>query len=98
MKKLLLSLGAFSLAFAAPVVLPTAASAEPATDIVEFCKDYVETYGSDPFNQGECVQAFRSDPNAFAAVICGALKDLDYLSDWGFKNQGECVVYFRSWI
>lgn len=96
MKKLLLSLGAFSLAFAAPVVLPTAASAEPATDIVEFCKAYVETYGSDPWNVGECVQVFQSDPNAFAAIVCGYLKDADYLSYWDFKNQGECVVYVRS--
>lgn len=91
MKKLLLSLGAFSLAFAAPVVLPTAASAEPATDVVEFCKAYVEAYGSDPWNEGECVQVFRSDPNAFAAVLCGYLRDSDQLSFVGARNQGECV-------
>lgn len=96
MKKLLLSLGAFSLAVAAPVVLPTAASAEPATDIVEFCKAYVEANGSDPWNQGECVQVFRSDPNAFAAVLCGYLRETDQLSSYGFKNQGDCVSYVRS--
>lgn len=96
MRKLLLSLGAFSLVFAAPVVLPTAASAEPATDIVEFCKAYVEDNGSDPWNEGECVQVFRSNPNAFAAVVCGYLRETDQLSFVGAKNQGECVGIVNS--
>lgn len=95
MKKLLLSLSAAALVFAAPVTVPTAASAAPATDVVEFCKAFVAA--TTGVTLGDCVSYFRQDSNAAAATYCRILSAFDLLGDFGFKNVGQCVSTLKSY-
>ena len=96
MKKILLSLSACLLAFAAPMAVPTAASAAPATDIVGFCKSIIDNFPNQSL--GGCISFFRSDPNAFAAHFCGYFKNEGALGYFGFQNQGECVTFIKSLV
>ena len=92
MKKLLLSLGACSMAFAAPVAVPTAAVAAPNTGIVNICKALVdEGYYT---SVGECAR--------YAAEVCNEVKKdggfpLTLLDGTVLKNQGECVNYVKAY-
>jgi hypothetical protein len=91
MKKLILSLGAGSLAFAAPVAFPTAAVAAPNTGILAICKVLVAE--GDYSSVGECAR--------YAAEVCNQAKKeglfpLDLGDGTILKNQGECVNYVKS--
>lgn len=94
MKKILLSLSACSLAFAAPMAVPTAASAAPATDVVSYCKSIIQYFPNESL--GNCISFFRSDPNAAAAHFCGILKREGLLAEIGFANMGECVITLKN--
>lgn len=94
MKKILLSLSACSLAFAAPMAVPTAASAAPATDVVSYCKLIIQYYPNESL--GNCISFFRSDPNAAAAHFCGFIKNEGLLADFGFANMGDCVITLKN--
>ncbi|MEO7634720.1 MAG: hypothetical protein ABIS38_03610 [Sphingomicrobium sp.] len=87
MKKLFMSLSACTLIFAAPVAVPTAASAESNRPIVELCKDFIAANPGVYANLGECV----STPARF----CNEVKKAGFLELFGFKNQGECVNYIK---
>ncbi|MEO7634721.1 MAG: hypothetical protein ABIS38_03615 [Sphingomicrobium sp.] len=93
MKKLLLSLGACSLAFVAPVAVPTAAIAQADnSSIVKLCKSIIAAYPGAFKNLGECV--------SFPAKICNEVKKADgFPIDAGdgtiLRNHGECVNYVK---
>jgi hypothetical protein len=94
MKKLLLSMSAFSLTFAASLAVPAPASADPgkgrAAEYAEFCKFFITI---DPItNVGECLSGSRSDHfSAFPAHYCNLLDNADLLEFYGYRNLGECI-------
>jgi hypothetical protein len=96
MKKLILSLGACSLAFAAPVAVPTTAIAQAdnsASNLLALCRAAI---AEDPTlfkSLGECV--------SLPAQVCNEVKKAgEFPLDLGggviLKNQGECVNYVKA--
>lgn len=95
MKKTLLTLGALSLAFAAPFAAPSPATAEPVNseaDIIQLCLQLIEIFPE--FSLGECVAYAQSNEAALPAQACNAIRDFG--NDQGFRNQGECIAYYRE--
>jgi hypothetical protein len=100
MKKLILSLGACSLAFAAPVAVPTAAVAQADnSSIVNVCKafqaDDPAGFQAEFGNLGQCA--------SYPAKVCNALKkEGDFPIDLGdgtvLRNQGDCVNFLKAAI
>jgi hypothetical protein len=96
MKKLILSLGAGSLAFAAPVAFPAAAVAQADnSSIVKLCKAVIAEDPTSFNNLGECV--------SLPAQACNAAKKAgEFPLDVGdgviLKNQGECVNYVKAFL
>jgi hypothetical protein len=94
MKKLILSLGAGSLAFAAPVAFPTAAVAQADnSSIVKACKAFMAENPGVYDSVGQCT----SQP----AKLCNEVKKAEgFPFDVGdgtiLKNQGECVNYVKA--
>ena len=92
MKKLLLTVGAFALAFT-PLAVSTPAFAEPgkgeATGIVNYCKEIISSFPG--HSLGECIAFFRSDPSAFAAHWCLYFEREGLLDDFGYDNMGDCI-------
>lgn len=99
MKKMLLALGACSLAMA-PAMVPTAAAADPGkgpgNDLEEICAQYGAAVGF--FSEGECVSQYRADNSAFAAKVCDELQKRDLLGDLGFTNTGQCIAWAKTLI
>ena len=95
MKKMLLALGAYSLAIA-PAMMPTAAGAQAdnsANRLVGLCKAVVDEFPGLYKSVGECV--------SLPAKICDSVKKSDgFPLDLGdgtiLKNQGECVNYVKA--
>jgi len=88
MKKLAIgALSALALAFA----FTPASAADPIND---FCKANNELGLS---NHGECVTLLKGKSNNLPPTLCKYLKE-NYAAifDANFKNQGDCVSYFRT--
>ena len=88
MKKITTLAAAAALAMAGGVTAPQAVQAQ-ANDNVDVCRTLV---AAQIFTSlGECVSLFRSG----YAKAC-ANYDSGFLAFFGFRNQGECVKFFRS--
>jgi hypothetical protein len=99
MRKMLLPIGAVSLAFT-PVSFPTIAQAQSASGEVETCQALVDSDAYDSL--GQCVSEMRTSPLGF----CKFLKDLDIYPVFFFDesindfveigSQGQCVSFIRG--
>lgn len=90
MKKFVSGAVAFALLSSMSMVtVPTAVSAQGASDRVEFCKRLVDR-GIRFETVGECVSFYRTRPVEF----CKWLKEIDRLQP-RWKNQGQCIKFFR---
>lgn len=102
MKKLLLTLGACSLAFT-PLAISTPALADPgkgpAKTIQEFCTAFVAA--NPEYTFGNCVGILRSDLNdsAYPAKAClelGITGEREAIT--GTTSQGQCIKFVKALI
>ncbi len=66
-----------------------------ASDVVADCKslrDLDSYFDADFGNLGQCISFFRTQP----ADACQLLKEMGLLENFGYANQGECVVDLLS--
>ncbi len=99
MRKMFLQFGATALVFA-PLVVPTSAQAQSASEQVDICEALVDAGSYESL--GDCVSEMRTSPLGF----CKFLKEIDvypvFLFDPSINDfvevgsQGQCVSLIRS--
>ena len=91
MKKLFLIFGAASLAVATPVIVPTPAQAQGATDDLALCRDLIISEFPES-NLGRCIGFNRTSEEGFHTFYCQSYRLLDPINfDDEFETFGDCV-------
>jgi hypothetical protein len=81
------------------LMVPQQAAAAPgggASDYAEYCKVWVEEFGSEYQSVGECMGDIGSNSTADPAQLCRSIRELFPSDPWPFRNFGECVNYMRE--
>ena len=99
MRHIIAAAAPLATALGASLIFPQPAGAAPVrgfSDYAEYCKDWVDDFGSEFQSVGECMGYIASNSTADPAQICRSIRELFPSDPWPFRNFGECVNYMRE--